>query len=200
MAKRILTYAEQHQLIDCANNSVKCIVAKKYKYFFTEDEVEDIVGNTIFRTWRSIDKFDEGKAKLATWVNRIALNTVLDAVDYKVKRIPISYAMHNENEDGEAIDYAETYGHEAYENETDRAFLAREFESEVRKVTEALPEKKRRTLDMIESGMTPIEMAAEEGCSPSAASTRKCRLLKEIESPIAMIAEEFDIYLERCVA
>ena len=200
MSKRNLTYAEQYQLMDCASNAVKCYIGKKYNRLFSEVEIEDIIGTTLYRACRSIDSFDDKKARLATWVNKIAVNAVIDAVDYKVKRLPISNAMFIENEEGEELDYAETYGHEAYENETDRDLLAEEFESEVRKVTGALSEQKRKTLDMVERGMTPIEMAAEEGCTPTAAATRKCRVLKGIEAPVKRIAEQFDIFPARKAA
>lgn len=197
MPTRVLTYAEQYQLMNCATNAVNCFIGRKYKGLFSEVEIEDIIGNTLYKVCRYIDSFSEKKAKLSTWVNKIAANAVLDAVDYKLKRLPISNAMFIENEEGETLDYAETYGHEAYENETDRDLLAKEFESEVRKVTGALSEPKRRTLEMIESGMTPIEMAAEEGCTSTAAATRKCRVIKEIEGPIRKIAAQFEVFPAR---
>ncbi|MGM9749941.1 MAG: RNA polymerase sigma factor [Candidatus Cryptobacteroides sp.] len=195
-----LSRTQQNDIINLANSAVRSRVAKKYKGIFSTMDIEDMVGDTIYKACRSIGSFDASKGKLITWVNKIAVNAVIDAVDYKVKRLPISNAMFIENEEGEELDYAETYGHEAYENETDRDLLAEEFESEVRKVTGALSEQKRKTLDMVERGMTPIEMAAEEGCTPTAAATRKCRVLKEIEAPVKRIAEQFDIFPARKAA
>lgn len=190
---RTLTYTEQHHLLDCAAIAVRNCICRRYRGFFSEGEIKDIIGNTLYKAWRSIDSFDERRAKLSTWVNRIAINAVLDAVGYKVRRMPISNSLNIENEDGEMLDYADVYGHEACGKETDSDLLYEEFESEVRKVTGALSEQKRRTLDMVERGMTPIEMAAEEGCTPTAAATRKFRVLKEIEAPVMRIAEQFDI-------
>lgn len=40
-------------------------------------------------------------------------------------------------------------------------------------------------------------MAAEEGCTPTAAATRKCRVIKEIEGPIRKIAAQFEIFPAR---
>ena len=58
MSRRNLTYAEQYQLMACASNAVKCYIGKKYKRLFTEVEIEDIIGTTLYRACRSIDSFD----------------------------------------------------------------------------------------------------------------------------------------------
>lgn len=200
MAKRNLTYAEQHQLLNYANTSVNCFVNRKYKGLFTAVEIEDIVGDTLYKVCRSIDTYDETQSRFNAWVNKIAINCVIDALDYKMKRSHISNLMFMEDENGEELDLAEIYGHDAHENDADRHLLSNEFESEVGKVTCKLSEQKQKTLSMIMDGKTPAEMAIEEGWTPTTAATRKCRLLKEIKEPISMIAKEYGIFPARRVA
>ena len=96
---RSLSAAEQHTLISTANAAVVRIVSLftaklGNKHFFSREDIEDIAGDVIMKAWRSMDGYDPERAKMSTWVGRIAVNCVKDAVDYKMKRLPISGAMY----------------------------------------------------------------------------------------------------------
>ena len=97
-SSRPLSAVEQHNLIASANAAVVRFVnlfSDKLgnKRFFSREDIEDMAGDTIMKACRSIDRYDPEKAKMSTWVGRIAVNTVKDAINYKMKRLPISGSM-----------------------------------------------------------------------------------------------------------
>ena len=94
-----LSAAEQHNLITNANLTVARfanLVATKLgnKYFFSREDIEDMANEAIMKAWRSIDSYDPTKAKLSTWVSRIAVNCVKDTVGYRMRRMSISGSMY----------------------------------------------------------------------------------------------------------
>ena len=67
--------------------------------FFREDELQDIAGETLYNVCRSIASYDPQQSKMTTWVSRIAVNCVKDAIDYKMKRLAISEPLVIEDEE-----------------------------------------------------------------------------------------------------
>jgi RNA polymerase sigma-70 factor (ECF subfamily) len=178
-----LSAAEQQNLIATANAAVARFVdlfnsKSGCRNFFTREDIEDIAGTAILKVWRSIDSFDPERAKLSTWVNRIAVNCAKDALDYKMKRLSISESMYVKGKDDD-----DEYGADEFildpdvlskmsENSADGRVLRGELRDRICAEVSKMSDKRRRVAHMHNVGFTPKEMAAIEGCTPTAAS--KC--------------------------
>jgi RNA polymerase sigma-70 factor, ECF subfamily len=57
-----------------------------YRMTGSVDDAEDLVQETLLRAWRARDSF-EGRAKLSTWLHRIATNVCLDALAHRPPRV-----------------------------------------------------------------------------------------------------------------
>lgn len=57
-----------------------------YRMTGSADDAEDLVQETLLRAWRGRESFD-GRAKLSTWLYRIATNVCLDALDKRPARV-----------------------------------------------------------------------------------------------------------------
>jgi len=201
--------AAQQQTIIKNTNIAVAKFAKSYadklgvKRLFTKEDIEDIVCNTLYKACRSFDCYNPAMAKLSTWVSRIALNCVITAYEYKFNRIPISYALTLENEDGDEFDRDEVYDgrkgcnqmmSELFsEFEADRDLERREFEACIRKQTGKLSEKNQRFELMLEDGYAPKDMAAVGNCSADAAGKRIWIIRQTLREPVKKIAEEFGV-------
>ena len=178
-----LSAAEQQKLIATANTAVARFAylfnsKPGCRNFFTREDIEDIAGTAILKAWRSIDSFDPERAKLSIWVNRIAINCAKDAVDYKMKRLFISESMYFKGKDDD-----EEYGADELildpevlgkmsENSADGRVLQRELRESICSEVSKMSDKRQRVAHMLNVGFTPKEMAAIEGCTPTAVS--KC--------------------------
>jgi len=60
------------------------------KQFEEHSQLEDVVQNTIHKAWKSRHQY-EGRAKLSTWVMRIAVNTHLDFIRDSNKKPVLCY-------------------------------------------------------------------------------------------------------------
>lgn len=178
-----LSAAQQHQLIATANAAVVRFVTIfsdkiRNKHFFTREDIEDIAGNVIMKAWRSIDGYDPEKAKLSSWVYRIAVNCVKDAVDYKMKRLSISGSMfissNDEGDECNADEYILDPGvlNTMCENSADDRVLQSDLMGRISQTVSKMSDKRQRVARMLTVGYTPKEMAAVEGSTPSAVA--KC--------------------------
>ena len=93
-----LSRTQQNDIINLANSAVRSRVAKKYKGLFSTMDIEDMVGDTIYKACRSIASFDASKGKLITWINTIASNCIKDLLDYKFGRGFISADVNEDME------------------------------------------------------------------------------------------------------
>ena len=188
MIKNNITPSEQKNILSSAKTSVEICVSNYadktgLKHVFTKEDIEDIVCDTVYKACRSFASFDENKAKLSTWVNRIAVNCVRDAIDYKMKRRNISCELIEENsESGEEFGLDEVClnsqenhfeGWARVSGETaDRELLRKDFEAYVSDSLSGMSERDRKFLEWMKFGYTAKEMAAMDGCSTNAASKR----------------------------
>ena len=205
-----ITRAQQHIIIDNANIAVARIAKfyttkKGFIIQFTKEDIEDIACNTIYKAWRSFASFNPAKAQLSTWVSRIAANCFLDAVDYKIKHLPISAEKFEiDPQSGDEINEEEycdkrkgfnlEVGNMLSEYDAEKELSQKEFETCVKEQCSKLSEKNRRFELWLEEGYTPKEMAAMEGCTADAAAKRLWFIRKTLKKPIGEIAEEFGIY------
>ncbi len=205
---RPLTAKEQNTIISnakfAASRFAQAYADKQgMKMFFTKEDIEDIAGNTIYKACRSLDSYNSTKGALSTWVSRIAANCVITAFEYKLKRIPISYALTLENEDGEEFDLDETCDSRKgfnqimsgllSESEADRDLNRREFEDSIKAQTRKLSDKNQRFEQWLEEGFTPKDMAAMEGCTANAAGKRIWNIRHALCEPVHKIAGEFGV-------
>lgn len=176
--------------------------------FFTKEELEDITGEVYYKACRSFGTFNPSKSALPTWVWTIAFRCVLNAVDYKVKRLPISCEMYEENDHN-----GDEYSAEEYcdvrkgfnsditakfsEYEADRELFERDFREQLQKEVSKLSEKNQRYVSMLEDGLTRVEMAEVEGCSADAAAKRVWVIRQTLGEPVAEIAAECGISCTR---
>ena len=195
----VIPQSEANAIYSIAETAVR-ICARNYadktgfNHFFTKEDIEDIVGDTAYRACRSFATFDGGKSKLSTWVNRIAVNTFRDALDYKMKRRYINCELVEENpESGEDhnLDEVCRKSQESHcegwarmsEDEADKDLLRKDFEAYVSGSLSGMSERDRKFLEWMKLGYTAKEMAAMDGCSPNAAS-KKMWMIRQRASEI----------------
>jgi RNA polymerase sigma factor (sigma-70 family) len=210
---RFLSAAEQRAIISTANVAVSVhansITAKlPNKYFFTKEDIEDLAGEVIYRACRSFDRFDSKKSSLKTWVSRIALNCVKDALDYRMKRIGLSEPMFSESskdDDDDEYNKVETSEFKkgfdtsvwdlVSEYSADKDINRKEFEEEVMGKVGKLSDKNQKFFSMlVEEELTPKEMAEREGCTANAASKRIWDIRQALKAAIAETAREFGLF------
>ena len=204
-----ISAAQQQSIIDNANFAAARF-AKSYtdklglRNLFTREDIEDIAGTTICKACRSFGGFNPAKAKLSTWVSKIAANCVIDAVDYKITRRPISGELFVENRESgdefeadEFCDVRKGFNPEVRdllsEYDADREVNRKEFESLVRAEISKLSDKNQRFERMLEEGDTPKTMALVEGCTADAAAKRVWVIRQTLKEPVSGIADEFGI-------
>ena len=208
---RALSAAEQRTIISSANIAVSVhtnsITAKlPNKYFFTKEDFEDLAGEVIYRACRSYGRFDPEKSSLKTWVSRIALNCVKDALDYRMKRFGLSEPMYSENsKDDDEYNKVETSDSKkgfdtsvwylVSEYSADKDINQKEFEEEVMGKVGKLSDKNQKFFSMlVEEELTPKEMAEREGCTANAASKRIWDIRQALKAAIAGTAREFGLF------
>ena len=210
---RSLSAAEQRAIISTANVAVSVhtnsITAKlPNKHFFTKEDIEDLVGEVIYRACRSFDRFDSGKSSLKTWVSRIALNCVKDALDYRMKRIGLSEPMFSESSKDddddeynkvETSDFKKGFNTSVWdlvsEYSADKDINGKEFEEEVMGKVGKLSDKNQKFFSMlVEEELTPKEMAEREGCTANAASKRIWDIRHALKTTIAETGRDFGLF------
>lgn len=211
MRQNPLSVAEQQTITSTAKIAVSHFIYQLFgkngmKSFFTQTETEDIVGDTIYKACRSIDGFDPEKGKLSTWIYQIAFRCVLDAYNYKMKRVNISCPMTAiSQEDGDEYNASETSKKKSglclemnellSRNEADTDINFKEFENRIQKKVGKLSDINQRFFEYFaEMGLAPREIAALEGCTPNAAAKRVHDIRQCLKPSLANLAHIYDIH------
>ena len=204
-----LSAAEQHTIITSANMAVSrfaSVFAENIgsARFFTREDIEDMSQEAAMKAWRSISVFDPAKAKLSTWVSRIAVNCVKDAIDHRMKRLPISASMEEINDDsGDEYNVSERCGRSrsfhpemqmlVSEYAADSRLNQREFERSVWGEVNRLSDTGRRYVHMLSEGYAPKDMAAIDGCRPNTAAKRVHDVRRALRAALAEVADEYGL-------
>lgn len=168
-----LSRTQQNDIINLANSAVRSRVAKKYKGIFSTMDIEDMVGDTIYKACRSIGSFDPSKGKLITWINTIASNCIKDMLDYKFGRGHITADV-KEDMDPEIIfaSVDQTCGSQDWESNIDIVY------GDLLTIAESFSERDRRYAQMIIDEFESTEMAKATGDTLGAAQAKACRVRK----------------------
>ncbi len=203
--------SEERAIITSARTTIEICVRKYadktgFRHAFTKEDIDDIVSDTTYRACRSFSTFNKSKAKLSTWVNRIAVNTFRDAIVYKMKRRYINCEFIGENqESGKEFSLGEVHRDlqdsscESWaslsEDSADRHLLFDEFEAGLSDLGSGKSKRNRQFLKWLEDGYSTNEMAAMDGCSPNAASKRLWGIRNVIrEKGAGIFPEEFGTF------
>ena len=168
-----LSRTQQNDIISLANSAIRSRVAKSYKGLFSTMDIEDMVGDTIYKACRSIGSFDPSKSKLVTWINTIASNCIKDLLDYKFGRGYIT------------ADVKEEKGLECSSVSVDQACDSQDWGSnldvvygDLLTIAESFSGRDRRYAEMIIDEFESAEMANVTGDTIGAARTQACRIRK----------------------
>ena len=168
-----LSRTQQNDIINLANSAVRSRVAKKYKGIFSTMDIEDMVGDTIYKACRSIGSFDASKGKLITWINTIASNCIKDLLDYKFGRGFISADVNEDMEPERIFASADhTCGSQDWESNIDIVY------GDLLTIAESFSERDRRYAQMIIDEFESAEMAKATGDTLGAAQAKACRVRK----------------------
>lgn len=168
-----LSRTQQNDIINLANSAIRSKVAKSYKGLFSTMDVEDMVGDTIYKACRSIASFDDSKGKLTTWINTIASNCIKDLLDYKFGRGGFGVEM-KEGVDAERSSASADLSSGNLDWESNISIVY----SDLMAIAESFSERDRRYAQMIIDEYESSEMAAATGDTLGAAQAKACRVRK----------------------
>ena len=196
-----LSAAEQQTLLTAARFAVvrfACYFTDKtgHKSFFTKEDIEDLVQDAALKAWRSLESYNPDRAKLSTWVTRIAVNCVKDSIDYKMKRLGISESMYTRYRgDDKEVDATEVYDCKCdlapeiqcatYCFSADSEIERKEIEQGVLREARKLGDRNERVVRLLLEEYTPREIAEVDSCTPNAAATRVCRIRHALRASLA---------------
>ena len=189
-----LPLSTQHIIVNSAKGAVP-VIARKYlgkkgvdPRFFSHQDIEDIVGRTILKSMVSFGSYDESKAKLSTWISRIAFHCVIDEYASIRSRESISYSISVPAHGGDSLDLSEDV---ACTKTEDTPFLASTCSADAEAEFNELEECVLRELEgreetdsicwtMRQAGYGPKEIAGQLGCTPNAVSVRLSRVKNDL--------------------
>ena len=197
-----------HTILNSSRIAVYRLLNERFsgcRKYFSQEDINDIVSDTVFKACRSFHCFNPDKAQLSTWISRIALNCVKDAIAASIRRQPISCSIFTENpQDGSEYNVEEYFDKQRgfipeiramfSEYDAEKELEQKEFEQQVDSARSELSEKNQRFANWLVQGYSPREIAEMEGCTPNAASKRAFDIRKALKEPLSAIADEYEIY------
>lgn len=81
---------KEQRYIEVINQNRGMIYNLSSVYTNSREDREDLIQEIYFQTWKSFDSFDE-KSKISTWLYRIAMNTSIQYLKKKSRRIKSEY-------------------------------------------------------------------------------------------------------------
>jgi RNA polymerase sigma-70 factor (ECF subfamily) len=183
----LISVADQHYIINTSKITVSCLFNNEFiksKNYFSQADIDDIANETVLKVCRSYHRFNPERAKLSTWIRKIAYNCIVDAIQDSIKRQFV-------DKDCEFV--AETRDMISEYN-AEKELCRKEFEERVEAACSHLSEKNRRFKNLLVLEYAPREMAEIEGCTPNAASKRVWDIRNALQEPLSAIASEFEFY------
>lgn len=133
-------------------------------------DAEDLTSSVFEKVVANIERFDSSRASFATWVYRIALNTLNDYFRAKRRKKEISYELHEGSKELAIPDYDEAVN----------------LRMDVLRFVGELPSKYREVIELrYFAGMKVGEIAGVLGISETAASKRILRGLERLRSSLS---------------
>ena len=74
------------EMVELSNKAVRGFINKKFSTFFSEDDIQDIVQDTLLSMWERRDTYDPERGTKFAWAWMIAKSKVLDAAASKARR------------------------------------------------------------------------------------------------------------------
>ena len=74
------------EMVELSNKAVRGFINKKFSTFFSEDDIQDIVQDTLLSMWERRDTYDPERGTKFAWAWTIAKSKVLDAAASKARR------------------------------------------------------------------------------------------------------------------
>lgn len=142
---------------EAAETAVKRYVYRQFRSFFTKEDIEDLVSDTICKMWKARERYDPERGEFDAWTATIARNVVLTAARSKVRR----NGVFSEVKKGEVVDDQTLAGRIGFSDDADGQLIADEMEEGFFEVLAR--ERERRFLAWMLDGLDATEMARREG-------------------------------------
>lgn len=187
-------------IMDGSRNAVIKFIRTNCPSMFSSDDINEIISTTRLRILCSISSFDPSKGDFFPWVNSIAKNCTRDAIKDFMKNRPYSCDIEYVGKDGMAVNIADTIGYTDSSYDADRETLTNDFMAYWNMALATLSDTDRRFYDLLKEGLKPREIAAELGCTASAASMRKFHIRAHLRRYAEMLANNAVITGKKPVA
>lgn len=158
-----------------AAKAVRAYANKKFAGFFTEADVEDIVGEVVTKMWQARERFNPEKGSEFGWVWTIAKHAVNDAARAKADRKDIGCCWTD--------DVTEKVESMVGDDEADRELLQDELVGSL--YDRLRQERDRRILLYLAEELDYDEIAKREGMTKSAAYMAVYHLRQRLENDAA---------------
>lgn len=162
------------EVYDIARRSVE-VCARSKGWYLRAIEIDDVIQDTVIKAFQYWNTFNPERAQLKTWVSRIAVQRLSDALKKEKGLTPLEY---HSKEGDSYIRFDRTYdvGYEA-----DRGLESYETMESISEAINSIPGNQKRILELsLDEDLKPRQMAERVGCSADAAAVLLCRARKAV--------------------